>query len=143
MTFSADLREAAVDLLTAYATEASIRLQVYRGRPASIYAPTAFVDSISERVEFVGPTLYQRRPSVEVIVLHAIFDSGEAADQRDAFVDGFIAYAASQYHAAGANTVVGVVGVDDVPAYVPDWLPPEKQKVYYASRITLEGLSQT
>lgn len=143
MPLSANLRAAAVTLLTEYAASAGIRLQVYRARPASIYAPTAFVDGISERVTWPGPTLYQRSPQVEVIVVHAIFDSGEAADQRDAFVDGFLAYCATRFHQAGANTLLGLVGIDDVPAFVPDWLPPEKQKTYYASRITLEGLSQT
>ena len=96
---------------------------------------------MTERIAYTLQ-LYQRVPIVEVVVVHAIFDGGEAADQRDAFVDGFIAYCATRYHAAGANTMLGLVGVDDLPAFVPDWLPPEKQKTYYATRFTLEGLSQ-
>ena len=143
MPLSADLRAATVTLLTDYAASAGVKLQVYRARPASIYAPTAFVDGFSERVTYPGSTLYQRQPLVEVIVVHAIFDSGEAVDQRDAFVDGFLAYCATRFHQAGANTLLGLVAIDDLPAFVPDWLPPEKQKTYYASRITLEGLSQT
>lgn len=139
--FAADLRAAAVTLLTDYGASAGLRLQVYRARPMSIYAPSAFVDGMTERVTYTLQ-LYQRVPIVEVVVVHAIFDGGEAADQRDAFVDGFIAYCASRYHAAGANTMLGLVGVDDLPAFVPDWLPPEKQKTYYATRFTLEGLSQ-
>ena len=38
------------------------------------------------------------------------------------------------------NTLLGVTDTDDLPNYVPEWLPPERQLVYYATRITLEGL---
>lgn len=144
MTFSADLRAAVVQLLTDYATSAGIRLQVYRGRPSSIYAPAAFVDDgLTERFDYLGPSLVQRRAQVVVTVLHGLFDSGEAVDQRDAFVDGFLPYCASRYHQAGANTLVGLVSADDQPVYTPDWLPPDKQRTYFATRLVLEGLAQT
>jgi hypothetical protein len=143
MSYSADLRAAAVDLLTAYAASAGTRLQVYRARPTSIYAPTAFVDGMGEKVEYLGPSLMQRTPTVELLVVHGLFDGGEAVDQRDVFVDGFLAYVATRYHEAGANTLLGITVVDDLPDFVPTWLAPEKQKTYYATRITLEGLSQS
>lgn len=141
MSFAADARKAAVDLMEGYAAAAGTKLQAYRARPASIYAPTAFVDSVDERISYSGPSLFSRTVVVSVIVLHGTFDHGEEVDQRDAFVDGFLAYAATRYHQAGANTILGVTVARDVPAYVPDWLPPERQKVYYATEFLLEGLA--
>lgn len=133
------MRAAAVACLTDYATSASLRLQVYPGRPASINTPTAFVDAISETVNYDG--LNQRVPRAEVLVLHGLFDSKEAVDQGDAFVDGFIDWMFDNVHAAGASTLVAVVATDDDPAYIPDWLRPEVTRTYYATRITLEGLA--
>ena len=74
-------------------------------------------------------------------MIHGIFDSKEAADQKDAFVDGFLDWVVTRYHEAGANTLVGVTDTEDLPNYVPEWMPPPEQKVYYATRITLEGLA--
>jgi len=140
-TFRADMRAAAVDLLKDYADDSNIKLQVYEGRPRSIVPPTAFVDSISGTYDYLGPTTYQEKPRVQVIVLHALFDSKEAVTQADAFVDGFFTYQLDQFHAAGANTILGLVDSEDEPDYVPDWLPPEQQRTYYATRLTLEGLA--
>ncbi len=141
MGFQADMRAAAVELLTDYASSDGIRLQVYPARPRSINPPTAFVDAIRESIEYVGIVLRQRRPVAEVIVVHGIYDSMEAADQKDAFVDGFLDWVTAEYHAAGANTTVAVSETEDLPNYVPEWMPPERQLVYYATRITLEGLA--
>jgi hypothetical protein len=58
-------------------------------------------------------------------------------------VDGFIDWVLARYHAAGANTLIAVTDVDDIPDYVPEWIAPEKQRTYYASRISLEGLALT
>lgn len=135
------MRAAAVDFMTGYGTAASIRLQVYPARPASINPPTAFVDALRETITYTG--LNQRHPMADVIVIHGLFDSKEAATQRDAFVDGFIDWAMDNVHGAGANTTIAVTEVEDIPDYIPDWLPPNIQRTYYASRITLEGLSLT
>ena len=140
MGFRADLRAAAVTMLTEYADSAAIKLQVYRARPASINPPCAFVDSINEDRAFTG-LLVQRTPTVEVVVLHGLFDSGDAVDQGDAFVDGFLAWCDDHYHAAGASTLVGAVSTEDIPSYVPDWLPPERQRTYYGTQVNLEGLA--
>jgi hypothetical protein len=140
--FRADIRTAAATMLSAYAASASVKLQVYPGRPRSIAPPTAFVDRISETVEYVGPVLVQRTPRVEVVVLHGLFDTADTADQGDAFVDGFLLWVNNNVHAGGANTTVGVAAIEDEPNYVPDWQPPEQQKSYYASRITLEGFTE-
>lgn len=141
MGFRADLRAAAVTLLTDYAASANVKLQVYRARPASIQAPCAFVDNIREERVFTGPTLVQRTPTVEVIVLHGLFDSGEAVDQGDAFVDGFLAWVDARHSAAGADTLIGAVSTEDNPTYVPDWLPPERQRTYYGTQVDLEGFA--
>lgn len=135
------MRDAAVELLTDYAADADIKLQVYRARPRSLHPPVGFVDSLSSTFDFTGPTLIQHHPRANLIVLHGLFDSGEAADQRDAFCDGFVVWCATRYHAAGANTTLGLVELDDIPDYVPDWLPPPEQKTYYATRFELEGLA--
>jgi hypothetical protein len=141
MGLQADLRAASVELLADYAANAGVKLQVYPARPRSIAPPTAFVDAIRESIEHIGPTLRQRRPIAEMVVIHGIFDSKEAADQKDAFVDGFLDWAVTRYHQAGANTLVGVTDTEDLPNYVPEWMPPPQQLVYYATRITLEGLA--
>jgi len=138
MGFQADVRAAAVSLLTDYATTESVQLQVYPARPRSIYPPTAFVDAISESVAY--PTsLRQRRPQVTVIVVHALYDGLEAATQKDEFVDGFLDYVDARYHEAGANTMFAAVSTSDIPDWVPDWFPPDQRKTYYATEITLEG----
>jgi hypothetical protein len=134
------MRAAAVALLTDYAADAGVRLQVYRARPASIHPPTAFVDNIREDREFTAQ-LIQRTPTVEVVVLHGLFDSGEAVDQGDAFVDGFLAWVDARIHQAGATSTIGAVSTEDLPTYVPDWLPPAEQRTYYGTQVNLEGLS--
>lgn len=133
------MRAAAVTELTAYAADASVALQVYPGRPRSINPPTAFVDRLTESINYTG--LNQRVPQAEVLVLHGLFDSKEAVTQRDAFVDGFVDWMLDRFHSAGANTLCAIVGIDDDPEYVPTWQPPDVQRTYYATRITLEGLA--
>ena len=140
MGFRADLRAAAVTMLEEYAASAGVTLQVYPARPRSINPPTAFIDLIREDRTFTG-LLVQRTPTVEVIVLHGLFDSKDAVDQADAFTDGFLAWCDDHYHAAGANTLVGAVSTEDIPSYVPDWLPPEQQRTYYGTQVNLEGLA--
>ena len=143
VAFQAAARAGAVQLLTDFKADSGIGLQIYRGRPKSINPPTAFVDSINETLtEFLVATR-QRVPSVEVIVLHGVFDYGDTVDQRDAFVDGFLDWVADRYHAFGANTLVAVTDVTDIPVYVPDWQQPQDQRQYYGTRITLEGFAST
>lgn len=139
----ATARAGAVQLLRDYADAANVRLQVYPGRPRSINPPTAFVDVMRERqTEWFGAER-QRTPSVEVLVVHGTFDSADSADQRDAFVDGFSDWLADRPHAFGANSLVSITAIDDEPTFVPDWVPPERQVPYYATRITLEGFATT
>jgi len=144
MGLQADVRAAAVTLLTDYAADAGTNLQCYPGRPRSIFPPTAFVDSIRETISYVGITLRQRAPEAEVIVLHGRFDTLDTAQQRDAFVDGFLDWINARYHAAGANTLIAAVSVDDIPGYVPDWplATEEMRQSYYGTRITLGGFAE-
>jgi hypothetical protein len=133
------VRAAAVSLLTDYAATASVRMQIYPARPRSVMPPTGFVDALREAIAHTG--LNQRTVTAEVIVVHGIFDSQDAADQKDAFVDGFLDWALDNTGEGGANTVLVPVATEDIPDYVPEWLPPEQQRTYYATRISLEGLA--
>lgn len=150
VTLRVDLRAAAHELLSDYAASASIKLQVYRARPRSIHAPSAFLDVMRETRAYRGIQLVQRTPQVDVVIVHGprlpdggSFDSGDAADQADAFVDGFVAWVDANVHAIGPNTTVGAMAVEDDPNYVPDWVPVAEQRSYYATRITLEGYAES
>lgn len=143
MGFQEDVRAAAVSTLEAYASGASVKLQVYPGRPRTIYPPTAFVDAMRETIAYVGH-LMQRTVQADVMLIHGDYDSADSAAQKDAFVDGYIDYIrdpSTGFHAAGASTTLGVVATEDDPTFVPDWLGRENGggRTYYATRITLEG----
>lgn len=138
--FRTAIRAAVVDLLEDYAADASLSLQVYRARPRSINPPVAFIDRIVDPpIDYLGPQNLQRTTAVEIVVLHGLFDGGVAVDQADVFVDGFLRYVAGQVHAAGGNTTIALIEAADESTYVPDWLPPDLQRTYFATRITLEG----
>jgi len=132
-------RLAAVTFLTDFATDSGIGLQVYPGRPRTIYPPTAFVDKINETYTPFTERHFQRTPEVIVTVLHGLFDSADAVAQADRFVDGLLEWVTDNPHAAGGNTLIRVSVTEDVPDYVPEWLPPEQQRTYYATQVTLEG----
>lgn len=144
MGSQADYRKAATDMLEGCATAANVALQVYPGRPMTIYPPTGFVDSMSDTL---SPTpgasaLFTHAPTVEVLLLWGEFDSKEAVTQRDAFVDAFHAYVRTRPHQAGAATLIGPRSLGDVPVYNPDWgSEDQRQRSYYATRIVLEGFA--
>lgn len=140
--FQTDLRAACVSLLESYKDEVDINLQVYPARPRTIAPPTSFIDGLREQITYSG-FLVQRRPVADIIVVHGIFDSLEAATQKDAFIDGFLDWFIDRYHEAGSNTLVGIQETEDIPDYVPGWLPPAEQRTYYATRIGVEGLALT
>jgi hypothetical protein len=116
-------------------------LQAYPGRPASLYPPTAFVDAIDERIEMVGPVRRRRIPTLDLVVVHGLFDSADAVDAADGFVDGFLEYTLDRAHAAGVNTLFAITATKDEPGYVPVWLSSDRQRAYYATVFSLEGLS--
>jgi hypothetical protein len=139
IAFRTAVRAAAVTMLQNYKDTVDNRMQIYRGRPRSIMPPTAFVDSIREDYDYSNVTWRQRKCVAEVVVLFGVFDSGDAVDQADKTADAFLDWVTDNFHAAGANTTVGIVAIEDEATYVPDWLPPAEQKTYFATRYTLEG----
>ena len=139
MGLQADARQAVVDFLTDYAAGApgnpNSKMTVYPGRPVTIMPPHGFVDSVRSTLAYTAQRL-QQTVTVEAIVVHGLFDSKEATTQKDAFVDGLIEFQFTRYHEAGANTTIGLVEVEDIPNYVPEWIA--KQVTYYATRLDFE-----
>lgn len=134
-------RAAAVALLEDFKTDVGIGLQIYRARPRSVKPPTAFIDGLSEDITYYVGMHHDRRPRVSVVVLHGLYDSGDAADQRDAFVDAFFEWVLEHRGEMDAKSDFRVANIEDEPTYVPDWLPPNEQRTYYGTRITLEGFA--
>jgi hypothetical protein len=132
-------RAAAVTFLTDYAASAGVKMQIYPGRPRTINPPTGFVDAIRETYTAFTEHYFQRVPQVDVVVVFGLFDSKDAVEQKDAFVDGFVAWAYANPHESGANTLISVASTEDIPAFVNDWVQPSEQRTYYATSITLEG----
>ncbi len=136
-----DYRTAAMDLIGDYVQDAGITpFQLYCARPTAIMPPTGFVDRMADRLEdFLAPAIFQHIITVQVVILHGLFDQGNTVDSRDRFVDGFLDWVRTRYHAAGANTLLRVRSVEDDPTYVPEWIPERDRRSYFASVITLEG----
>jgi hypothetical protein len=134
-------RAAAVQLLTDFKADSGIGLQIYRARPGSIHPPTAFVDAMGESITYYAGFHHDREVRVELVVLHGRFDHGDTVDQRDAFVDAFHEWVLEHRDELDGRADFRVAGVDDEPSFVPDWLPPEVQRTYYGTRITLEGFT--
>jgi len=132
-------RQAAAAFLQDYAGYAGVTLQVYPARPRTLFPPTGFVDRITETYTSFTERTFQRVPLVTVVVVFGLFDSKDAADQKDAFVDGFVDWSYAHGHESGPNSLIRASEAEDLPDYVNDWAPPEQQRTYYAVRITLEG----
>lgn len=136
-------RAGTMTMLKDCAADAGIPLATYRARPVLLTPPHAFIDSINETMSWFAGNNFQRLPVVSVIGVWGLFDSGTAVDQRDAFLDAFYAWVAERPHAFDGNAMVDPVDIDDLPAWVPDWVEPRLQRVYYASRIRLRGFAAT
>lgn len=135
-------RAGAVTLLSGYAEAASIRLQVYRARPAQLKPPSAFVEEIPEDADAFTNDESQRTVRVRLRIVWGVFDSGDSVDQRDKFVDGFYAHVMDNPHAFGANTTCGWVSVADDPDFSASWITGD-ERTYYATTIVLEGFAST
>lgn len=133
------MRAAAVQFLEDLKSDLSLTMQIFRARPRSINLPCAFIDRLTESIEYTA--LNQRRPQAEIVVLHGLFDSGEAVDQADLLADALVDIVFDGVHQIDPKTTVAVTSVEDDPSFVPEWLAPELQRTYYATRFTLEGLS--
>lgn len=150
IAFQTAMRAAAVTLLEGYADDVNVvpgtlKLQIYRARPASIQPPCAFVDSMSEDIRGT-PGLMERVVTVDVIVLHGVFDQGETVDQRDRFVDGFVDWVWDHREAADPNAVIEPRDIEDIPVFVADWIrlqPNQQPTSYFGTRISLEGFEQS
>ena len=136
--FETVMRAAAVQMLSDYAQDASVKLQVYPARPRSVNPPTAFIDTMTEAIAW-SPGLRERLVRVNIRIVWGLFDSAEAAAQRDEFVDQFIDWTTDRPHAADGNTIIEPRAIDDDPVYVPEWLPIAQQIPYFSTLITLEG----
>lgn len=138
--YQAAARAAAVKFMKDYAASAGVKMTVYPGRPLTMeQLPRGFVDAIDETLTDFAGTLGTHNLKVTVTLVWGEFDSLEAVTQRDAFVDGFYDWIRTRYHDMRANSLIAPVAVNDIPAYVPDWLPRDQTKVYYATQVTLEG----
>lgn len=142
--FRTNIRETVGAWVVNFAAELALsapgyKLTYYPGRPSSIFVPHAFVNRFRERLVPKGSAHRQRSPQLELVVLHGLFDSAEAAFQSDRFVDGFLDYLETLSHSAGPNSQLDVVAIDDDPSFVADWIPAERVRLYYATRITFEG----
>ena len=119
-------------------------MQVYPARPMTLYPPTGFVSEMGDSLSpFPGTsTLFQHTPQIEVVCVWGTFDSKEAVNQRDAFVDAFHDWVRARVHEAGARTLIGPLSVNDIPVFNPDWgNEAQRNTSYYATRIVLEGFA--
>jgi hypothetical protein len=129
--------------LQAFKTDSGLRLQIYPGRPRTLVPPSIWQDRRSDTINFRGVRDVNFMGHVlrtELVALHGLFDSAEAINQRDAFVDAFASYIRANRDTglAGPNSVLLSMVLDDVPNYVPDWVPERDQLTYFATLITLE-----
>lgn len=136
-------RAGAVTLLSGYAASVGIKLQIYRARVGQFSPPTAYVESLTEGTDDFSKDESQRSVSVLIRVVWGVFDSGDAVDQRDRFVDGFYAYVADNgAHAFGPNTTCSWRSVSDDPDFTADWIEGDTRPKF-ATAITLEGFAST
>lgn len=139
--FQSAVREGVVTTLTEFKADRDIKAQIYGARPRSINPPTWFVDRVRETIAFSGH-LRQRTVQVDVVMIWGLFDSLEAAHQRDDTVDAFIDWVSDRPHVAAANTVLEPRSIEDDPNFVPDWIVPgrdDRLPMYFATTVTLEG----
>lgn len=143
MGVQADYRAATVTLITDCAANAGVPMQVYPGRPRSLAPPTGFVDAMGDEYEPTpgASNLYRHTPLVEVVFVWGTFDSKEAVDQRDAWIDAFHDWVRVNRDAVSGASLIGPRTLTDVPVFVPDWLPESEQRPYFATRLVLEGLT--
>ena len=141
--FQSEVREGVVATLTEFKQDRDIRAQVYGARPRSINPPTWFVDRVRETINFVGH-IRQRTVQVDVVMIWGLYDSLEAARQRDDTVDAFTAWVSDRPHLVAANTGLEPRTIEDDPNYVPDWIVPgrdDRLPMYFATTVTLEGFA--
>ena len=141
IAFQSKVRDACVALLTSYKNAKVPNLEVYPGRPQTIVPPHGFVDRIDETINYTAG-LRQRHPVAQIVVIWGLFDSKNAAEQRDALVDGFLDTVTDNAAQANAATLIELNQISDEPVFVPDWgSDQQKNTAYYATRFFVEGLA--
>lgn len=141
-TASVTLTSKIMDALDGYRQAAGLRLNIYPGRPTTLNPPNAFIDARHDEITSTGDSAFNamdHRATIEVVVVHGLFDTAEAILQRDAWVDGFNTYLrdeARQVGLAGGNSVLERWTVDDTPDYTPNWTATAV--AYYATVYRLE-----
>lgn len=139
-----NVRAGAVALVDGYRTANSLQLgQLYRARPnGSPKTPAVFIDRLVEDADSFTREESQRVVRVAIRVVWGVYDTGEAVDQRDRFVDGFYAYVMDNgADAFGANAVLYWRSVSDDPEWKPEWL--DASESYFMTEIVLEGQAAT
>ncbi len=129
--------------LEAFKTAEGLNLQIYPGRPRTIFPPSIWQDVRRDTISFRGVrdvNFMAHSLTSELVAVHGLFDTKEALEQRDAFIDAFASYIRANRDTglAGPNSVLLSMTITDVPNYVPDWVPEQEQTTYYATLITLE-----
>jgi len=124
-------------LIEDYCASISLKSQRYRARPKQALPPTFYVESITEVLTPFTIEERQRTARVTVRALWGRYDDGEAVDQRDAFVDGFLDWVANNPRAFGTNTDVNAVAVADDPEF------SFNGESLFSSAIVLEGFAST
>ncbi len=137
-------RAGSVQLLEGYRSAASLTTgQLYRARPTrALKLPSMWVESITEATDAFTVEESQRVVRVVLRIVWGAYDTGEAVDQRDKFIDGFYAYTMDHHDAFGANAEVYMVGTSDDPDFSPSWLT-EGETPYFMTEIFLEGRAST
>lgn len=130
-------------MLEAFKADSGLNLQIYPGRPRSLFPPSIWQDIRRDEINLRGvrdTNWLGHVMRTDLVALHGLFDTKEAVTQRDAFVDAFLSYVRAKRDSglAGDNSVLLSVSITDVPNFVPDWVPEQERVAYYATLITLE-----
>jgi hypothetical protein len=143
LPLQANARAGAIALVDGYRTAANLELgQLYRARPkGSPKLPCVFIDRITEGADSFTREESQRTVLVALRIVWGVYDTGDAVDQRDRFVDGFYGHVMDNPHAFGANALVYWRAVTDNPEWTPEWL--DQSESYFMTEITLEGFAST
>jgi hypothetical protein len=142
-TAAVSLSQNITSMLESFKAASGLNLQVYPGRPRSLFPPSIWQDIRRDDINLRGvrdTNWLGHVMRTDLVALHGLFDTKEAVDQRDAFVDAFLSYLRANRDTglAGDNSVLLSVTVTDVPNFVPDWVPEQDRVSYYATLITLE-----
>lgn len=90
--------------------------QRFTARPKSLTnaaKPCAYIGARPETIA-TGSSIRQRAASVQIILVDEIPDTEETLTRMDELVDGLVDWFTKYYHAAGAPTINGATGTDQI-----------------------------